>query len=568
MSQEYHVLRPILPNGVRLIENVYIPMRDGVKLAVDVYLPEAEGRYPVILSLSPYKKEAQPGSPIKGYHAEAGEPSFYIPYGYAMVHAQVRGSGMSQGQYNFYDKTEQKDGYDLVEAIAQQSWCDGNVGMLGGSYLAMSQYYTAAQQPPHLKCIVPCDGMTDVYRGFAYPGGLFFSGFSAGWTVMVTMDCVWPGPVEGKLPPAAILADWYRNYEDVPYWQERRAIDFLDKIKAPVLYIVAGTGFLHSTSQLHGWPEIKSTKKMLIMFTVPGPFAAVFRHNEPANEYVRRWFDYWLKGIDTGIMEEPPVAIYDTGTNQWRYENEYPIARTKWTKYYLRSNSKGTATAPPWGLISTEPPVKGEEPEQFKAPRPRPELMANMPVLGYVSDPLDNDVRVQGPLSFTCYGSSKTEDATPLAWFVRVGDIAPDDNTKMLTFGQLKASFREINDTMSKPGQPFRPFQKPVQVKPGEVNEYQIELVPTFHTFKKGHKIWVQIASDDPNFELTNAGDLVCGPVPAENAIYHDSEHPSHLLLPVIPDAPEIAPVKPPISEIKLPSKVDIGSAAARGPLG
>lgn len=568
MEQEFKVLRPPHPPGVRLIENVYIPMRDGVKLAVDVYLPEKEGPHPVILSLSPYKKEAQPGSPKKSYHAEAGELSFFVPYGYVMVHAQVRGSGMSQGQYNFYNKTEQQDGYDLVEGIAKQSWCDGNIGMLGGSYLAMSQYYTAAQQPPHLKCIVPCDGMTDVYRGFAYPGGVFFTGFASGWTVMVTMDCTWPGPVEGKLPPAAILADWYRNYEDGPYWQERRAKNFLDKIKVPVLEVVAGTGFLHSTSQLHGWSEIESEKKMMIMFTVPGPFAAVFRHNEPANEYVRRWFDHWLKGIDTGIMEEPPVAIYDTGTNQWRYEDEYPIARTQWTKYYLRSNSKGTAASAPWGLISTELPIKNEEPDRYIAPRPRPELMANKPVLGYASDPMDDDLCVQGPLSFTLYGSSKTKDTTPLAWFVRVGDIAPDGQIKMLSFGQLKASLREIDEAKSKPGQPYHSFRNPVKVNPDAVYEYQIELVPIFHTFKKEHKIWVQITSDDLNFALTNAGDLVCGPVPAENAIYHDPEYASHLLLPVIPDAPEIVSVEPPISEIKMPSKIDIGGAPAKGPLG
>ena len=124
METEYRILRPTIPPGVRLVENVYIPMRDRVKLAVDVYLPEEEGPHPVIMSLSPYKKEAQPGSPKKSYHSEAGELSLYVPNGYAMVHAQVRGSGMSQGQYNFYDKTEQQDAYDLVEGIAQQAWCD------------------------------------------------------------------------------------------------------------------------------------------------------------------------------------------------------------------------------------------------------------------------------------------------------------------------------------------------------------------------------------------------------------------------------------------------------------
>ena len=154
-AADFPITRQELPEGVRLLENVYLTMRDGVKVAIDVYLPENEGRYPVILAICPYKKEAQALSPNRGFHSEGGDLRFFVPRGYAMVFATARGAGFSQGEYDAWGPAEQQDGYDIVEEIAKQSWCDGNIGMLGGSYLGMSQWYTAAQRPPHLRCITP-----------------------------------------------------------------------------------------------------------------------------------------------------------------------------------------------------------------------------------------------------------------------------------------------------------------------------------------------------------------------------------------------------------------------------
>jgi putative CocE/NonD family hydrolase len=179
-------------------------------------------------------------------------------------------------------------------------------------------------------------------------------------------------------------------------------------------------------------------------------------------------------------------------------------------------------------------------------------VAAGRPVLAYATPPLDKDVRVWGPLSAVLYGSSTTLDT---AWFVKLGDVSPDGNIMLLTQGHLKASYREVDEAKSNQGQPFHPFQNPVLPEPGTVYEYQIEMIPIFHTFKAGHKIWVQIASDDfvYQFPLHTIYTSEMLPVPAENAIYHDSAHPSHLLLPVIPDAPVIKPVEPPVSQIKWP---------------
>jgi len=541
---------PLPPSRVKLDYNVYVTMRDGIKLAVDIYRPEAEGRYPGLLSMSPYIKEIQQQPPELSHSIEAGDTGFFVSMGYVHVIAQIRGSGFSQGQYNYYDIKEQQDGYDLVEWIAQQPWCDGNVGMLGDSYFARIQYLVAAQKPPHLKCIVPYDGATDVYRDTAYKGGIFWGGFLSMWGADTMSQCIWPGPVEGKLPPANIFADLASHPYDGPYYWERSSWTKHDKIDIPMLSIVTQLNFNHSRGQLDLYSRIKAPKK-LIVAPPTGFFSHVhFRFNNPLKEQILKWFDYWLKGIGTGIMDEPPVAIFDFAMQEWRYENEYPLKRTEWTEFYLRSKPAESATEPPYGLISLET-AASEEPDRYMIPKSTSLLAAGKPVLAYATPPLGEDVRVWGPLSAILYGSSTSLDT---AWFVKLGDVGPDGKVDLLTQGHLRASHREVDEAKSNPGQPFHPFQNPVPLKPKTVYEFQIEMMPIFYTFKAGHKIWVQIASDDPDYRTAlHTTDVQVTPMPAENAIYHDSVHQSHLLLPVIPDAPIIKPVEPPVSQITWP---------------
>ena len=148
--------------------------------------------------MSPYSKDIQQKPPHWSHAIESGATGFYVPKGYVHVIAQARGAGLSQGQWNFLDENEQHDGYDLVEWIAAQPWCDGNVGMIGNSYWSWSQYHTAAQQPPHLKCICPCDGTTDIYRDLCYQGGVYHHGFLSGWIHYHTAMMAWPGEVDGQ----------------------------------------------------------------------------------------------------------------------------------------------------------------------------------------------------------------------------------------------------------------------------------------------------------------------------------------------------------------------------------
>lgn len=546
----YPVKRAPLPPRVQLEENVYVKMRDGVKVAVDVYRPKALGRYPALLSMSPYYKELQQKHPYFSKNIEAGATDLLVPEGYVHVIAQSRGTCMSQGQYNFLDIKEQQDGYDLVEWIAEQSWSDGNVATYGESYFSMIQYPIAALKPPHLKCCVIYEGLTDIYRDFVYQGGLFRDGFMSWWGTVLLDGILWPGlgQVEGKLPPVNLMYDWLSQPNDGPYYWERSGVTKIDKIDVPMLHLSAPYGPNHSRGQLLAYQELKVPKKLVIL---PVTFwtNVLFMKSKALNEQIRRWLDYWLKGIDTGIMEEPEVVICDSATQEWRYEREYPLERTKWTKFYLRSNPAGPSTDPPYGLISEEAPSGNEAPDTYMTPESGALVRSGNPVVAFASAAMSHDMRVYGPAGVTLYGSSTSVDT---AWFVRIGDVGPDGQIRLLNHGQLKASHREVDEAKSKPGQPFHPHRAPALLETKKVYEFQIPMYPMFHTFKAGHKIWIQIASDNPMVTIHTIYNQILD-TSVENAIYHDSEHPSHLLLPVIPDAPMIKSVEPPVSKIKWP---------------
>lgn len=559
MKNDYPIISQPLPAGIKCDVNVQAPMRDGVKLAMNVYRPEKEGKYPVILSISPYIKEIQHMPPHLSHYIEAGATGTIVPRGYVHVIASIRGTGFSQGQYGFMDATEQQDGYDLIEWIAKQPWCDGNVGMYGDSYFAVIQYLWAAQQPPSLKCIAPYDGWSDLYRDVVHQGGIFWTYFMGLWALdMIHSGSAWPGNVEGKLPPSNFLTDVCFNAEDGPYWYSRSSFYLADRIKVPTLNAVPLSP-LHSRGQLSLYQQLKGPKKLMVTPRTEWYANVFFYYNKPFNEYVLRWFDYWLKGIDNGIMDEPEVLICDSGTNQWRYEHEYPLARTEWTKFYLRSNplTMGPATEPPYGLISDDLPQDNasstyEFPQYHKA-------FAGKPAVAFSSAPFKDPLTVQGPLSITLFASTTAIDT---AWFVQIGDVAPDGNTRIISHGQLKASFRKVDESKSAPGQPYHSFQGRELPEADEIYEYQIEMFPFFHTFKPGHKIWVQIASDDYNYQMLLRGQHVYEAQPstgvsgpARNTIYYGEKYPSHLLLPVIPGAPEIRPVESPASDIGWPCK-------------
>ena len=554
---------------IKTEKDVYVKMRDGVKLACDIYRPDAEGKFPALFGMSPYSKDVQRapipwgyGSTVELAHIEAGDTEFWVSRGYAHVIADHRGTGMSEGEFRcWFAKEQQEDGYDLVEWIAQQPWCDGNIGMIGVSWFGIIQYLVAAQQPPHLKAINPHDAWGDLYRDTIYHGGLF----SPSWTyellgVIYANNAVPASNTMYSQEELKQLVEKMKNTEpysrspyllgtliapqhdtatfdytlhpfDGPFYWERSAHTKWDKIKVPTyLGSEMATVVTHLRGAFSGWEGIKAPKKLTIRPHPP---------ERPFHEYhddILRWYDYWLKGIDTGIMDEPPISIWVREANDWRYYHEWPPESTKWTKYYLRASN----------LLEEAPPTSEESPDSFdykplfpaiRNPRP----MDPMPgYVEYTTETFTEDIEIIGHIALYLHASISSDDAH---WIVKLKDISPDGTEFVLTRGWLKASHRELDKDKSKPWQPYHPHTSSTPIVPGEINEYAIEIRPIANLFKKGHKIKLEIWGCDYPLPKDGFDATLVWPVwshlPFEKEvsykIYHSKQYPSHLLLPVIP---------------------------------
>jgi predicted acyl esterase len=320
----------------------------------------------------------------------------------------------------------------------------------------------------------------------------------------------------------------------------------MDRIRTPSLHVAMQGGAMHIRGQLWGYARIDAPKKLLVC-PAPGFWSHLrYLTNRALNRQMLRWYDYWLKGIDTGIMDEPEVAIFDSGTRTWRHEAEYPIARTEWTKLYLRAGA-----SPGQGGLARGEPAADEPADSYKMPDSYAQLTAGKAPLAYATAPMEADLKLAGPIALTLYASSSQPDT---AFFVSLFDVGPEGPPVPVSVGKLKASFREIHDGLSGPAQPFHPFDRQVLLTPGETYEFRIEMVPAFRTVKKGRRLELRLASEDIGYSNPlRQIDNHLTPWPVENTVRHDRAHPSHLVLPVIPDAPEIAPVRAPIAEIDWP---------------
>lgn len=565
--------------------DVMVAMRDGVNLCVDIFRPDSPEKFPALLAFSIYNKdlvapevaEAIPPQPAWSHlwtgMLEAGDTKYFVSRGYAHVIGTPRGIGKSED-----GGSRTWDSYDLIEWIAKQPWCDGNVGMIGISGYGAEQLFVAKQQPPHLKAIFPFDprGAYGELGGFRdeYPGGVLhlFRYLISGMSVIHDKK----GKPE-TLPPEkesmwkeAMNNPDYRIYPNIynvltmkgqhmpqyfnvlidPFDKEetvkKSEADF-DKIKVPT-YVGSGwygyTYKTHLQGAQHWYREIKAPKKL--MFTGPAHLERPFHsfHHE-----ILRWNDYWLKGIGTGIMEEPPVKVWVMGANQWHYAEDWPLPETQWTKFYLHS----------WERLRTEPFVPSSS-EGYK----EPDAFLQMPPthtnkiqrLRYMTEPLPEDILVIGPIALYLYASIDQEDTN---WIVILKDVGPDVSVRTakegekeipsnlpereLTRGWLKASHRALDPERSKPWKPWHPLTKEAwkPVVPGEINEYAIEICSTANLFMKGHRICLDITCLDLPTGVTGATNVeyipyhICSSKTTVHKIYHNEQYPSYMLLPIIP---------------------------------
>lgn len=542
-------------------ENVFVTVRDGTKIAVDIYRPDVPGKYPALLAMSPYGKSAQTfetppqpfGKSVFEASVESGDPRFYVERGYAYVIGDLRGTGDSDGEYvGVLSLDEGRDGADVVEWMAEQPWCDGNIGLAGICYFAAVQLRIAAEQPPHLKCIAPFEIFADdLYNHHAYEGGvldIFFYGLYTGTyparcgyaiknvkSAMVKntppdelkalVDKFTADPDLRQYPylyhllkypeKNPLLFDFMLNPLDGPFWRERSVSHRLDQIKVPT-YVGGPLFSFFSQAQVNVFNGIDVPKKMYL-YTGMGPRPWRDHHEE-----IVRWYDYWLKGIDTGIMDEEPIRYHTSGSEKWAASKSWPIDTTVWTEFYLHS----------LGELTLEPDYYNPFPDCFiQEPLFVTEERANVT---YISGPLSEDLSVTGPPRLTFYAAIDKKDTN---FRVTIREEGADNGLAPLASGWLKASHRAIDEEKTTEWEIAHDHTKAVPVEPGKIYEYTIQLRPMSHMFRAGSRIRLEINSIDvpTDPETYDVMWHVCNAEETLHKIYRDGEHPSCLRLPVIP---------------------------------
>ena len=557
--------------------NQMVPMRDEVKLAVDIFRPAGEGRFPVVLSQIPYNKDGG-----------AARARWLAARGYVVVNADVRGRYESEGDWDPFDPKHKTDGYDLVEWLAQQPWSTGKVGMWGLSYMGWAQWWTATQTPPSLVCMVPEVAPPDQFRNLPYQEGILFgcgldwastnSGHTAiqvrpgaygGFTSTRFEDCMQTPYIDlnkhRKVEGAPWFETWIReNLSTAPYWQAiaYQTEENYAKVKVPSLAISGwfdadfpGTPMNYIAMKKYGGtPEARRPRLVIGPWdhTGRGSKLLQFDYGSTAaidwNGYMCRWFDYHLKGVANGVLDDPPVHVFVMGYNRWRAEEDWPLPGTKWTRYYLHSGGKANSSAGD-GTLSTIPP--GDEPSDkytydplhptlsaFTGPHvdgavdTRP-VSAGQDLLVYTTPPLEEDVEVVGPITAKLYAATSASDTD---WMVRLVDVYPDGYAALLCDGVLRARCRDPEQAGA-----FNSI-KLSQIEPDKVYEYSIEFWrATGNAFLQGHRIRVEISSSYYPFYLRNLNTgadnvgLETSHVVAQQTIHHDTMRPSHVVLPVMP---------------------------------
>lgn len=552
-------------NGVRVERDVYVRARDGTRLCVDVFRPQDAGKHPALLAISPYGKWKQSSrippqpyqSPLYDAGTEAGDPYFFARHGYVHIIADCRGTGVSEGKYHgWMSKQEAQDGYDLVEWAAAQPWCDGNVGMSGISYFGTVQLVVAAEQPPHLKAIMPWNAVADYYREATHHGGIFQSFFLYLYTMAVAAPAfisealsqgkgermrkdllgnkdlqMYPRLYAYALNPElnGCIFDILAQSHDSEFYWERSPYWKYAKIKIPAYCESNWWAYahMHLFGAFWNYMGIKAPKKLRI-----GP-PVVEERPLPAdyNEEALRWYDHWLKGADNGVMDEAPVRIFVRGIDKWRREFEWPLARTKWTWLYLGAGGH---------LLRRQKSTK-EAPDSFEQ-KPLVED-TSIKSLKYATPPLENDLELTGPAAAYLHAAVDQTDAN---WIVSLRDQKPDGSETEITKGFLKASHRALDGANSQPWEPRHPHRRSEPVTPGEIYEYAIPMAPMSNVFRRRHKITFYVSSmDHSESRDTRIAPLsmgshhypwhVCSSTVTVHQIFTGSNHPSRLYLPVIP---------------------------------
>jgi putative CocE/NonD family hydrolase len=569
MSAPVKKNEPSKPRDVKLIveKDVKIPLRDGAVLYADIFRPDGGSeRFPAIMNLGPYQKDKlwippedleEKANPYMAW--ETANPLWWCPRGYACVRVDARGSGKSPGRSDPNSYQEAVDYYDAIEWIAKRDWCSGNIGTLGISYHANSQWRVAGLQPPSLKAIIPWEGRADLYRDQTFHGGIYAMGFLHTW-VATNMAHHLMGRPRTTNPDAFnnnMLWEYASHNLDSDFWRQRSAR--WEKITVPMMSVGNWTGVgLHLRGNTEGFMLAASKNKKLRIHT--GTHFHPF-HSEEGRRDQLRFFDHWLKGHDTGIMDEPPVKLQiRTGGKSpkdyaFRSENEWPLARTQWTRMYLKLNAaEQNHDGKPEGELVPAPVSTASTTAYLASPPSHAGTASSAPSvaagaigrtgISLQTARLREDTEITGPMVLVLWVSSTSEDVD---LFATIRNIGPDGKDVWeagqqgwdevpVTKGWLRASHRKLDPVKSLPYRPYHTHDERHWLEPGKVVECHVEIWPSCMVFKKGHRIQLDIQPRD------GVGASVYRHYPADynigakNTIHAGGEWESYLLLPVIPE--------------------------------
>lgn len=555
--------------------NVRVPMGDGITLSADIYRPDSGERFPALLLRTPYSNNSPD---------EVQDSTWYAARGYVVVNEDVRGRYDSDGQFYTY-RNEAQDGYDTDEWVARQAWSNGKIGTLGGSYLGYTQLTQGIRGSSHLVSMATEVTSTDIYDGWAYVDGALVLGFALPWGAGIVDGHTnqsgvydWPSifqhlPIASADAAAGHVNQPYRAWVQHPrrddaYWEGISYEKDAQKIAVP-LFVAEGwydiflRGALRDQERIthDGATAVARENKHLVI----GPWIHFKNHSPRINStpdaadpgvdfgadaqidmrmVYLRWHDHWLKGIDNGVEREPPISIFVMGENRWRGEHEWPLARTRYTNYYLRSAGHANSVGGDGTLGIGKPGGAATDTFTYDPASPVPTLGGNVccssvlngphdqrpvetrsDVLVYTTPALQEAVEVTGPITLKLFAATSGTDTD---WTAKLVDVYPNGYAQNLQDGIIRARYRHGKE------------QPAALLEPGKVYEYDIDLWATSNTFLPGHRIRVEITSSNfPRFDrnLNTGEDPGTGTrmQTAHQVIYHSAQYPSHIVLPIIP---------------------------------